>query len=850
MSTGGRRIPDDPRPHVIRRPRLTRVLDTATTRVAVIVAPAGYGKTVLAEEWARTRAATAWYRCSTASSDPAALVAGLAEAAEAVVPEASTGISERLHDAATLDQAASLAGVLAHNLESWPKDALLVVDDYQFVGESGAAEAVFEVLVASTPVRLLITSRRRPRWVTPRALLYGEVLEIGKAPLAMTLAEARRALPFAPQQVPGIVALAEGWPAVIGLAALARDFKAPADEARQTLYDFFAEEVLNQVQPVSRRDILLLGVLPSLDREVVATVMNPDQGAHALAEAAAVGIVSSFRQPPTIHPLFREFMTRKLLEDDPETLTAIARDVGQRLVRHQRWDDAFEIVVRFKQHELFQNLLETALEPLLSEGRLRTISRWVEFAQSERFAAPIVDLARAEVAARGGSLDEAEALAVEAARALHGAALESRAYATAGRAAHLADREEAAVEHFAVARKTATTQHDLRRALWGEFVAHGQIAPVHPQDLIYALEEASDGSPEARLRLAHARVSRAMRTGGLAEAVAHARDVWRLADRVADPNARTGFGMALAHASAHLALYDDARRVGQRAGEDAELSGLTFVRPHAAVMLALVLLGHRQHDEALRLLRQAESDAGAANTYARLHIAIVTAQVHLSRGDVAAAREATDARWPKIGSNVDGEFLSTRAFVHACAGDADSALALATAAEAMARGIETRVFNHCTRATVRRMRDAGAPDDACDAFRLASELGSLHSFLIVCRAQPWCAEHVAAEPTLRPAFVDLLRRASDHDLARALGIRDAIPREGSLSQRETEVYRLVARGLTNREIAEELVIAEVTVKVHVRHILAKLGVQRRSQLAALAAMEPTRQLRGEIPGSE
>jgi DNA-binding CsgD family transcriptional regulator len=56
-----------------------------------------------------------------------------------------------------------------------------------------------------------------------------------------------------------------------------------------------------------------------------------------------------------------------------------------------------------------------------------------------------------------------------------------------------------------------------------------------------------------------------------------------------------------------------------------------------------------------------------------------------------------------------------------------------------------------------------------------------------------------------------------------------------LTRREWEVAQLVARGLTNRQIAEQLVLAETTVDRHVGNILAKLGFATRSQVAVWAA---------------
>ena len=89
----------------------------------------------------------------------------------------------------------------------------------------------------------------------------------------------------------------------------------------------------------------------------------------------------------------------------------------------------------------------------------------------------------------------------------------------------------------------------------------------------------------------------------------------------------------------------------------------------------------------------------------------------------------------------------------------------------------------------------------------------------------------AGDALLAPALVRRLVK----DFVRRPAPGTTVPAElEALSDRELDVLRLVAGGLSNAEIAQELFVSETTVRTHVGHILAKLGVRGRVQAVVLA----------------
>jgi LuxR family maltose regulon positive regulatory protein len=854
------------------RPRLDRELDATldpATRLTLVSAPPGYGKSVAVAHWvAAGGAPAAWLTLSDAHDDPARLAADLLSALDGARP--GSGALAALIAPGALAGPAALARLIGEAVEADDRDTVIVLDDVHAV-TSPDGRALVRSLARDLPpfARLVLVTREDPVVPLGRLRAHGALVELRGDDLRFTRDEAAAFLRDAgveaePAIVDRLLGRTEGWPAALQLAAISLRASADAGAAaaafsgtQRFVIDYLADEVLASLDAELRDFLVRLSVADRFDSALAGALTGRDDAAQLLARAERSNLfvvpLDADGRWYRLHGLFADCLRAEL---GPDHLAELRRIAAAWLEDTGLPREAISMALAAGDAERAARLMVSEGRVAFEAGELGTISGWLD-------ALPpgVVDADGELVALDTWLAFYAGRLADAGSTAAHHLASTQARGPAEGRLLVLlamlgsttrADAEATAREGVALLGSDPLFRSLGLQAAGLAQLSRGDAAAALATLRAAFAEAEAVGSPMAVLPAVNPLGHALEATGRRDEAEAVAR---RVLAAFPGPSDRPPSIAWSARLVLGIALYEggrvgEARReleLGLAAASRLGVGGpvLAWAVPH----LALARQATGDPEGALAILRPAPGERAAAGLVLPSLADETEARIRLAQGDLAwAARWAADARPDApAGSPILGLLrLSadlTVARVRLAEGRAGEALALlGPAREAYeAQGAVPELITvHVLQAAARLVtgeRDR-AVDDLGHAVRLASPGGYVRRFVDDGTS---LASLLPLVRGLAPAIVAAVEAAIATAHGHGSGSRPAGPGRGttvglgadgelveSLTSRELEVLRVLATGATNADLAARLGVSPGTAKWHVAHILAKLGTRSRT----------------------
>jgi ATP/maltotriose-dependent transcriptional regulator MalT len=388
----------------------------------------------------------------------------------------------------------------------------------------------------------------------------------------------------------------------------------------------------------------------------------------------------------------------------------------------------------------------------------------------------------------------------------------------------------------------ARSDTDRARALWGAAVAAADLEIDDADDYLEAFRAISPDDPDTRLRAAVGLMINAERRGTLDGVFPVVSSLLPLAEYSTDPMVKGSFLVQLSYVETLRAYYTHARELAQRAEDVCRSVQSAFGEGTCYIALANAEIGLRRFSQAKQALRRVR------NTAARLrdpYLAAATVSLPIKLALSEGSPQPRTIEPPEVESaprSIRGELLALQALSAAIDGRSSDAAEAAVGARAMTSGIEASHLSRYADLIVRlREEETGALTDSIrELYRETVDADVYDALVLAYRSYPALLNELATTLDDLTDLRALLARAGDGHMAREAGIELGPTRThpqarfGSLTHRESEILGLICAGLSNREIARHLVIAESTAKVHVHNVLKKLGVRNRLQAALMA----------------
>lgn len=867
-----------PRPIIVLRPRLIERLNACSAyKLTLISAPAGFGKTTLVGGWAAgCGRPVAWLSLDEGDNDPARFLTYFIAALQTVSANTGQNVLGMLQSPQPPSPEALLTA-LVNEINAITVDFVLILDDYHVIDAKPIDHALAFLLEHLPPqMHLVIASREDPNLPLARLRAGNQLGELRAADLCFTLSESTiflnqaMGLNLSDEDISALETRTEGWIAGLQLAALAlqgtismqghkdsASFIKSFTGSHHFVMDYLVEEVLNQQSDDVQTFLLQTSVLERLCGPLCDAVLSRNDDQQGVSSTPSQEILEYLahanlfivplddeRRWYRYHHLFADLLRQRFQKSGAPPVAEIHMRASKWYEDNGMEIEAFHHAVAANDIDRAARLVEGKGMPLQFRGAVFPVLNWLKsLPKSILDARPTLWVMYASALSMSGQLGGVEEKLQAAESALQGAeqdavtrnlighiaAIRALLAATQNQIETIISQSQRALEYLHPDNLSVRTATVWKLGIAYQFQGDREAAARAYGDAI-SISETSGNTVILLSALAG--------MGNIQEsqiqfnqAAQTFQRVLRLAGDVPHPAACLAH-IGLAHIYYEWNDLQAAERHGLSSIQQAQQMQYSITYAAPEVLLARVKLARGDAagaaaglTDALQLVRQHHIE--------QLIPEIVAAQVmtFLRQGNLAAARAAAGEYALPLG----------RARIHLAEGDAPAALALL---EPLHRQMEAKDWmDELLKVVILEalaLHAQGGIEKAMQALGEALSSAEPGGFVrtFVDEGLPMAQLLSAAgDRGMMPDYTGRLLAAFHAEKPKGSDERILPTGEtliAPLSQRELEVLRLIALGLSNQEICERLFLALSTVKGHTRIIFDKLQVQRRTEAVARA----------------
>jgi len=857
-----------PGPSVVPRPQLAERLDEAEhSKLTLLSAPAGFGKTTLLGRWiAGNERRVSWLALDERDNEPSRFWRYFVAALQVIEPELGENTLGLLQAPEPLPLDYVLTPLI-NEMAASPVPLALVLDDYHLI-ETQPIHDGLSFLLDNLPqdVQLIISTRADPSLPLARLRASGTLAELRADDLRFTQEDATlflneaMGLELSAKAVAALHSRTEGWIAGLHLAALSLQghddpggFIESFTGSSAFVLDYLVQEVFKQ-RPADTQDFLLqTSFLERLSAPLCDVVTGRDDSREVLSALHRANLfitpLDPARQWYRYHGLFADLLQHRLrVTEEPERIAALHGRASRWYEEKDLGADALRHALAASDWDRVAALIDGAAESRLKRGEVATLLEWFQVIPDEEILArPRLCFNYAWPLALTGQIDAAESYLQRA----EGAAQDDpvflcRISVAQAYAARVRGDDRRTIELSERALSLLPGEDLLIRSVVAMNLGVAYWNTTHLAEAKKALQEAEQtasqsGNAYSRLTALSFLARIQAVEGKLHRAAELCRQAIQAGERL------PGTARPLITLGALLYEWNDLETAAAKAqaGLDrSQASGNVATQLWGYRTLARIRQAQGKYSAALQVLAKARRLAREHQVAPEVLARIVACQMEMAlvEGDLALALRVA-AELPVDVAVVP--FYSIPALARA-------RLLLAQGRRGQAARELSAVHEEAARAgwgfaivKTRVLQALAAPDQGTSlefligALRIAQAEEYVRSFLDAGEPLRGLLREAATHKPVA-GYVGTLLAASERESVEGRRepfwpeVSQDLPPSEPLTGREQDVLEQLVKGLTYREIARALTISVNTVKTHLRNVYGKLDVHNRREATAKA----------------